>query len=188
MCCTLYLLSLPLIPHNITFLRVIAISGSLIWSKTLMKLIFNPCGEFRWRPKGPVSQILSRQSKNAVVIERVGEGRIMLELIKESKRNWLDHWLRRNCRLKDVLEGMVNGKKVRSRRNQMIDDIMINGLYEDTKRKAEKRVEWRMLSLQWKTCPWAEHYDWLIDSLLIKYVFRGRGLIYFLHKFRFAHY
>ena len=27
--------------------RVIGISGSLIWSKTLVELIFNPCGEFR---------------------------------------------------------------------------------------------------------------------------------------------
>ena len=27
--------------------RVIGISGSLIWSKTLIQLIFNPCGEFR---------------------------------------------------------------------------------------------------------------------------------------------
>ena len=26
---------------------VIGISGSLIWSKTPMKVIFNPCGEFR---------------------------------------------------------------------------------------------------------------------------------------------
>ena len=43
----------------------------------------------------------------------------------------------------------VNGKKVRGRRRyQMIDNIMINGLYEYMKRKAEKRVEWRMLSLQ----------------------------------------
>ena len=48
-----------------------------------------------------------------------------------------------------ALEGMVNGKKARGRRRyQMIDNIMINGLYGDTKRKAEKRVEWRMLSLQ----------------------------------------
>ena len=37
--------------------RVIGISGSLIWSKTLMELIFNPCGELRWSPEGPVSQI-----------------------------------------------------------------------------------------------------------------------------------
>ena len=26
--------------------RVIGISGSLIWSKTLVELIFNPCGDF----------------------------------------------------------------------------------------------------------------------------------------------
>ena len=37
--------------------RMIGISESLIWSKTLMELIFNPCGEFRWSPEGPVSQI-----------------------------------------------------------------------------------------------------------------------------------
>ena len=56
---------------------------------------------------------------------------------------------KRNYLLKDALEGMVNGKKVRGgRKHQMIDNITINGLYADTKRKAEKRVEWRLLSLQ----------------------------------------
>ena len=39
--------------------RVIVISGSLIWSKTLMELIFNPCDEFRCSLEGPVSQIHS---------------------------------------------------------------------------------------------------------------------------------
>ena len=87
--------------------------------------------------------------KNAVVLERVGRGRKLLELIKKRKRTWLGHWLRRNYLLKDALEGMVNGKKVRdSRRYQMIDNIKINELYEDKKRKAENRGEWRMLSLQ----------------------------------------
>ena len=51
--------------------------------------------------------------KNAVVLKRVGESRIMLELMKKRKRNWLGHWLRRNCLLKGAIEGMVNGKKVR---------------------------------------------------------------------------
>ena len=88
------------------------------------------------------------RQKNAVVLERVGEGRIMLEPIRKRKRNWLGHWLRRNCLLKDTLEGMVNGKKVRGRRKYQIDNIKVNGLYEDAKRKAEERVEWRMLSLQ----------------------------------------
>ena len=95
---------------------------------------------------------------------RAEEGRIMLELIKKRKRNWLGHWLRRNCLLKDGLEGMVNGKKVRSKRiYYMIDNITINWLYEDTKRKTKMRVEWRMLSLQWKTFSWAEHCDWFVD-------------------------
>ena len=61
------------------------------------------------------------------MLERVGEGRIMLELIKKRKRNWLGHLLRRKCLLKDAAEGMVNGKKVRSRRRyQMIEGIVIN--------------------------------------------------------------
>ena len=40
--------------------------------------------------------------KNAVVLERVGEGRIMLELIRD-KRNWLGHWLRRNSKQEESL-------------------------------------------------------------------------------------
>ena len=96
---------------------------------------------------------LTDKIKNAAVLERLGEGRIMLELIKKSKRNWLGHWLRRNCLLKDAVERMANGKKVRGRRKyQMTDNIMINGLCADTKRKAAKRVEWGMLSFQRKTC------------------------------------
>ena len=87
--------------------------------------------------------------KNAVVLERVGEGRLMLELIKRRERNWLGRWLRRIYLLKDAVEGMVIVKKVRGRRRyQMIDNIMINGLYENTERKADGRVESRMLSLQ----------------------------------------
>ena len=45
--------------HIVWGRRVIGISGSLIWSKTLMELIFNPCCEFWWSPEGPVSQIYS---------------------------------------------------------------------------------------------------------------------------------
>ena len=44
----------------------------------------------------------------------------------------------------------MNGKREESSWQKKIsdDNIMINGLYEDKKRKAEKRVEWIMLSLQ----------------------------------------
>ena len=52
---------------NITLLkriwkrRAIRTSGSLIWSKTQVELIFNPCGEYRSSPDGPDSQIYSPQ-------------------------------------------------------------------------------------------------------------------------------
>ena len=49
--------------------------------------------------------------KNAFVLERVGVGRIMLELIKKRQRNWLGDCLIKNCLLKDALEGMVKGRK-----------------------------------------------------------------------------
>ena len=41
-------------------------------------------------------------------------------------------------------EGSSRQKKI----SNIIDNFMINCLYEDTKRKAEKRLEWRMLTLQ----------------------------------------
>ncbi|KAJ4442676.1 hypothetical protein ANN_04265 [Periplaneta americana] len=44
--------------------------------------------------------------RNEAVLKRVGEERMMLKLIRKRKRNWLDYWLRRNCILKDALEGM----------------------------------------------------------------------------------
>ncbi|KAJ4431231.1 hypothetical protein ANN_19828 [Periplaneta americana] len=48
--------------------------------------------------------------RNEAVLERVGEKRIMLKVIRKRKRNWLGHWVKRNCLLKDALEGMVNGE------------------------------------------------------------------------------
>ena len=52
----LFLIRPSNIIHNI---NIIGIYGSLIWSKTLMELIFNPCSEFRLSLEGPVSQIHS---------------------------------------------------------------------------------------------------------------------------------
>ena len=60
--------------------------------------------------------------EHAIVLARVGEGKIMLKPIKKRKINWLGQWLRRNYLLKDALEGMVNGKRVRGRQNKISDD------------------------------------------------------------------
>ena len=64
---------------------VFEISGSLIWTKSLMELIFNLCGEFRWSPEGPVSQIHSPHL-------HVGAPGIFSDLLKSIqmlKREWV---------------------------------------------------------------------------------------------------
>ena len=64
--------------------RVIGISGSLIWSKTLMELILNPCGEFRWNPEGPVSKIHSPP----FLIGAPGIFSDLLRSVQMLKREW----------------------------------------------------------------------------------------------------
>ncbi|KAJ4431053.1 hypothetical protein ANN_19646 [Periplaneta americana] len=89
------------------------------------------------------------RTRNEAVLERVGEERMMLKLIRKRKRNWLGHWLRRKCLLKDALEEMVNERRVRGRRiYQMIDDIKLYGSYEETKKKTENRKKLEKLGLQ----------------------------------------
>ena len=53
------------------------------------------------------------------------------EVDKDNKyKDYLGHWLRRNCLLKDTLEGMVNRREVQGRRRyQIIDNIKINSSY-----------------------------------------------------------
>ena len=63
---------------------MIGISGSLIWSKTLMELIFNPCGEFRLSPEGQVSQIHSPHLHN----EAPGIFSALLRSVQVLKREW----------------------------------------------------------------------------------------------------
>ena len=126
---------------------------------TLLKeLIFNPCGEFRWSPEGPVSQIHSPHLHDGAP----GIFSYLLWSVQMLKREGARK-ATGSYRTYKSLEKLQTWLE----RYQMIHNIMINQLYEDTKRMAEKRVEWRMLSLLWKTCPWAEHYDWLSKTTII---------------------
>ena len=64
--------------------RMIGISGSPIWEKTLMELIFKPCNEFRYSPECPVSQIHSPHL-------HIGAPVVFLDLltpIQMPKREW----------------------------------------------------------------------------------------------------
>ena len=64
--------------------RVIGIFGSLTWSKTLIELIFNPCGEFPLSTESLVSQINSPHL-------HVTAPRVLLDLLSSVKmlnREW----------------------------------------------------------------------------------------------------
>ena len=50
---------------------------------------------------------MGRQNNNEAVLGRVGEGLIMLKLIRKRKINWLGYRQRRKPLLMDSLEGMV---------------------------------------------------------------------------------
>ena len=64
--------------------RVIGISGSLIWSKTQMELIFNPYGEFRCSPEGSVSQMHSPH----LLVGATGIFSDLLRSVQMLKREW----------------------------------------------------------------------------------------------------
>ena len=84
---------------------------------------------------------MDRQNKKGSCAGKSGRRKNDAGTDKEEEKKLAGHWLKRNCLLKDAQEGTVNGKKVRDkRRYKSIDNIMINGLYEDTKRKADEKV------------------------------------------------
>jgi replicative superfamily II helicase len=66
--------------------------------------------------------------RNKEVLRRVKEERNILHTIKRRKANWIGHILRRNCLLKHVIEGKLEGRiemmgRRGRRRNQLLDDL-----------------------------------------------------------------
>jgi hypothetical protein len=58
---------------------------------------------------------------------------------KRRKFNWIDHFLRRNCLLKHVIEGKIEGRLIvterwRRGRKQLLDDIKEKRRYESKKK------------------------------------------------------
>jgi hypothetical protein len=66
--------------------------------------------------------------RNEEVLHRVKEERNIVHTIKRRKANWICHILRRNCLLKHVIEGKVEGRidmtgRRGRRRKQLLDDL-----------------------------------------------------------------
>jgi hypothetical protein len=72
--------------------------------------------------------------RNEEVLHRVKEERNIVHTIKRRKANWVGHILRRNCLLKHVIEGKIEGRiemmgRRGRRRKQLLDDLKENRRY-----------------------------------------------------------
>ena len=79
---------------------------------------------------------------------RVNEQRNILHEIRKRKANWIGHILRRNCFLKQVIEGKIKGEmEVRRRRGwrrkKLLDDLKDRRGYSHLKEEALDRTMWR---------------------------------------------
>jgi hypothetical protein len=66
--------------------------------------------------------------RNEEVLHRVKEERNIVHTKKRRKANWIGHILRRNCLLKHVIEGKLEGRiemtgRRGRRRKQLLDDL-----------------------------------------------------------------
>ena len=86
--------------------------------------------------------------RNEDVLLRVNEQRNNLHETRKRKTNWIGHILRRNCRLKRVIEGKIKGemevtRRRGRRRKKLLDDLKDRGGYSHLKEEALYRTMWR---------------------------------------------
>jgi hypothetical protein len=80
--------------------------------------------------------------RNEEVLLRVSEQSNILHEIRKRKANWIGHILRRNCLLKEVIEGKIKGR-IGRRRKQLLDDLGDSRVYSYLKEEALDRIKWR---------------------------------------------
>ena len=86
--------------------------------------------------------------RNEEVLLRVNEQRNILREIRKRKANWIGHILRKNCLLKQVIEGKIKGEMNVTRRRgrrckKLLDDLKDRRGYSHMKEEALDRTMWR---------------------------------------------
>ena len=84
---------------------------------------------------------------NEEVRRRIGVRKSLQDTIIERKKSWIGHILRGNDMIRITIEGQIEGQRTRGRpRVSMLDELIGNGTYNEMKRRAGDRNEWR----KWK--------------------------------------
>jgi hypothetical protein len=86
--------------------------------------------------------------RNEEVLLRVNEQRNILHEIRKGKANWIGHILRRNCLLKEVIEGKIKERievtrRQGRRRKKLLDDLGERRGFSHLKEEALDRIKWR---------------------------------------------
>jgi hypothetical protein len=86
--------------------------------------------------------------KNEEVLHRVKEKRNIVHTIKRRKANWIGHVLCRNCLLKHIIEGKIEGMievpgRRGRRRKQLLDDLKEMRGYWKLNEEALDCILWR---------------------------------------------
>ena len=86
--------------------------------------------------------------RNEEVLLRVNKQRNILHDIRKRKANWIGHILRRNCLLKQVIEGKIKGqievtRRRGRKRKKLLDDLKDRKGYCRLKEEASDRTMWR---------------------------------------------
>jgi hypothetical protein len=85
--------------------------------------------------------------RNEEVLLRVSEQRNILHEIRKRKANWIGHILRRNCLLKQVIEGKLKGQievtRQGRRRMKLLDNLADRTGYSHLKEEAQDCIKWR---------------------------------------------
>jgi len=101
---------------------------------------------WRWRRMEKIC--CTDHVRNKEVLLRVNEQRNFLHEIRKGKANWIGHILRRNCLLKQVIEGKTKGemevaRRRGRRRKKLLDNLKDRRGYSHLKEKALDRTTWR---------------------------------------------
>jgi hypothetical protein len=79
--------------------------------------------------------------RNEEVLLRVKEQRNILLEISKRKANWIGNIVRRNCLLRQVIEGKIKGGiEVKGRRGKLLGDLKESRGYSHLKEQAQNRT------------------------------------------------
>ena len=82
--------------------------------------------------------------RNEEVLLGANEQKNILRELRKPKANWIGHILRRNCLLKQVIDGKIKGEmEVARRRKKLLDDLKDRRGYCHLKEGAVDRTMWR---------------------------------------------